>query len=172
MFDLRYIDSKDFPGYNDYIDMFEKSKRYWTKNEKASSYIDKAINTLKPDKLPVLIIKDYNTKGIEKPYSDNDFSPWKSITVLDGASKARFLKSVLGYKIGDSKLLHNAIGEAINGKLPNFVERTKFGLKYTFNAKIKGKDGTYKFANVVVVIQNDNGKTTWRIITLYPDKKD
>lgn len=86
MFDLKYIDSKTFPGYNDYIDMLEKSKRYWTKNEKASSYIVKAINTLKTEKLPVLIIKDYNTKGIEEPYSDNDFSPWKSITVLDGGS--------------------------------------------------------------------------------------
>ncbi len=90
----------------------------------------------------------------------------------DGGSKANFLKNVLGYKIGDGKLLHNAIGEAINGKLPNIVERTNFGIKYTFNTKIKGKDGTYKSANVVVVVQNDDGKTIWRIITLYPDKKD
>lgn len=90
----------------------------------------------------------------------------------DGGSKAKFLKDVLGYKTGNGKLLHNAIGEAINGKLPNVVERTKFGLKYTFNTKIKGKDGAYKSANVVVVVQNDNGKTTWRTITLYPDKKD
>ncbi len=90
----------------------------------------------------------------------------------DGRSKAKFLKNVLGYKIGDGKLLHKAIGEAINDKLPNIVERTTFGLKYTFNTKIKGKDETYKSANVVVVVQNDDGKTIWRIITLYPDKKD
>ncbi len=91
---------------------------------------------------------------------------------LDGGSKAKFLKDVLGYKMGDGKLLHNAIGEAINGKLPNVVERTQFGLKYTFNTRIKGKDGVYKSANVVVVVQKDNGKTTWRTITLWPDKKD
>ena len=90
----------------------------------------------------------------------------------DGGSKAKFLKDVLGYKIGDGKLLHNAISEAINDKLPNVVERTKFGLKYTFNTKIKSKDGNYKSANIVVVVQKDNGKTIWRIITLYPDKKD
>ena len=90
----------------------------------------------------------------------------------DGGSKAKFLKEVLGYKIGDGKILHEAIGEAINGKMPNVVEQTKFGLKYTFNTKIKGKDGTHKTANVVVVVQNDNGKITWRTITLYPDKKD
>ena len=33
-------------------------------------------------------------------------------------------------------------------------------------------NGTHKTANVVVVVQNDNGKITWRTITLYPDKKD
>lgn len=90
----------------------------------------------------------------------------------DGGSKAKFLKDVLGYKMGDGKLLHDAIGEAINGKLPNVIERTQFGLKYTFNTRIKGKDGVYKSANVIVVVQKDNGKTTWRTITLRPDKKD
>ena len=41
-----------------------------------------------------------------------------------------------------------------------------------FRQKIRGKDGSYKSANVVVVVQNDNGKVTWRTITLYPEKKD
>jgi len=41
-----------------------------------------------------------------------------------------------------------------------------------FRQKIRGKDGSYKSANVVVVVQNDNGKVTWRTITLYPGKKD
>lgn len=78
----------------------------------------------------------------------------------------------MGYNKGDGHALHDAIGDAIDGKLPNSVEQTKFGQKYTFNTKIKGKDGSYKSANVVVVVQNDNGKVTWRTITLYPGKKD
>lgn len=82
------------------------------------------------------------------------------------------LRKQLGYNKGDGQALHNAIGEAIDGKLPNSVEQTKFGQKYTFNTKIRGKDGSYKSANVVVVVQNDNGKVTWRTITLYPGKKD
>lgn len=122
------------------------------------------------------------TSGEPKPFDSSKLDYEESKLKYEGylfkiehlycGSKAKFLKDVLGYKTGDGKLLHNAIGEAINGKLPNVVERTKFGLKYTFNTKIKGNDGTYKSANVVVVVQNNNGKTTWRIITLYPDTKD
>ena len=121
------------------------------------------------------------TSNEPKPFDSSKFSYEESklkyddyilkLDHPDGGSKAKFLKDVLGYKKGDSKELHKSIGEAINGKIPNVVEQTKFGLKYTFNTKIKGKDGNYKSANVVVVVQNDNGKTTWRTITLYPNKK-
>ena len=86
IFDLKYIDSSQFPGYSDYLHMLELAKVYWSSNEKASYEIDKAIKTLKGKSIPVLVIKDFNTKGIEEPYSNNDFSPWKSITVLDGGS--------------------------------------------------------------------------------------
>ena len=77
----------------------------------------------------------------------------------------------MGYKQGDGEKLHNAIADAINGKLPNVVTKTNFGVKYTFNIKIRGNDGNYNSANVVVVVQNDKGKVTWRTITLYPGKK-
>ena len=40
-----------------------------------------------------------------------------------------------------------------------------------FNTKLKGNDGKYHSANVTIVVQNDNEKTTWRIITLTPGKK-
>ena len=90
----------------------------------------------------------------------------------DGGSKAKFFNQVLGYKKGDGKALHNAVSEAINGKLPNVVKKTDFGTKYNFNVKIKGKDGNYHSANVTVVVQNDHGKTTWRLITIIPGKKD
>ena len=89
-----------------------------------------------------------------------------------GGSKAKFIKNVLGYERGDGEKLHQAIGEAIDGKLPNKVSKTEYGTKYNFNAKIKGKDGKYHSANMTVVVQNDNGKTTWRLITLMPDDKD
>lgn len=89
-----------------------------------------------------------------------------------GGSKAKFLKDTLGYGKGDGKALHQAIGEAIDGKIPNSVEKTKYGTKFKFKTTIKGKDGAYHQANVAVVVQNDNGKDTWRLITITPGKKD
>ncbi|MBR2508058.1 MAG: hypothetical protein IKB70_14520 [Bacilli bacterium] len=90
----------------------------------------------------------------------------------DGGSKAKFLSETLGYNKGDGVKLHNAISEAINGKTPDTVTKTIYGTKCTFSTKIKGNDGKYHHANVIVVIQQDNGKTTWRLITIMPGKKD
>lgn len=89
-----------------------------------------------------------------------------------GESKAKFLSETLGYNKGDGAKLHAAVTEAINGKTPDKVIKTQYGTKATFNTKIKGNDGRYHSANVTVVIQKDNGKTTWRIITITPGKKD
>ena len=121
-------------------------------------------------------------KNEQKPFNSSLFSYAESREKYDGylldlnhvrgGSKAKFLKNVLGYKTGDGELLHKAISEAIDGKLPNKVVKTEYGTKYNFNAKIKGKDGTYHSANMTVVVQNDHGKTTWRLITLTPDDKD
>lgn len=116
-----------------------------------------------------------------KPFDSTLFSYQESIPKYDGyllnldhsigGSKAKFLKEALGYKTGDGFKLHMAIGQAINGKIPSKVETTPFGTKYNFNAKLKGNDGKYHSANVTIVVQNDNEKTTWRIITLTPGKK-
>lgn len=94
------------------------------------------------------------------------------INHIDGGSKAKFLKDVLGYEIGDGARLHKAIGQAIDGKIPDKVKITEFGTKYNFNVKLFGKDGNEYSANVTIVVQNDNGKTMWRLITLTPGKKD
>lgn len=78
---------------------------------------------------------------------------------------------VLGYKSGDGEKLHKAILDEIKNKQPDNVENTNYGVKYTFNTSIKGLNGKYEQANVIVVVQNDSGKVTWRIVTLYPGKK-
>ena len=90
---------------------------------------------------------------------------------IDGGSKATFLKNVLGYEKGDGQKLHSAIRQAIDGKIPNKIKYTVFGTKYNFDVKLKGKDDHFHSANVTIVVQNDNGKTTWRLITLTPGKK-
>ena len=123
-----------------------------------------------------------NSPGSAKGFNANLFSYKESESKYDGylldeshpvgGSKAKFLKETLGYGKGDGKALHSAISEAIDGKVPNSVEKTKYGTKYKFGTKIKGKDGAYREANVIVVVQNNRGKKTWRLITVTPGKKD
>ena len=36
---------------------------------------------------------------------------------------------------------------------------------------IQDNNGKFEYANVTVVLQQDNSKTNWRIITITPDKK-
>lgn len=88
-----------------------------------------------------------------------------------GYSKAKFLKEVLGYSQNDSKLFHKNVVDSLIGKTPTKSETTPFGTKHTFNTKLMGKDGKSASANVVVVIQKDNGRITHKIVTVYPDKK-
>lgn len=95
-----------------------------------------------------------------------------NINHSEGGSKAKYLHDVLGYSKEDSSLLHSNIVESLVGKKPYSIETTTFGEKLKFRTELKGKDGKYYSANVVVVIQKDNGRTHYRIITLYPGKKE
>ena len=123
------------------------------------------------------IISKYNV-----PFDSSKFSYEESLTKYDsylfnlnnadGAPKAKFLKETLNYQVGDSEKLHNAIKEAIDNKIPTKITQTAYGIKLNFKIKLKGNSGVYQYANVVITIQNDNGKENWRLITLIPDKKD
>ena len=89
-----------------------------------------------------------------------------------GGSKAKFMKEVLGYSKEDSKLFHNNVVSAIKDKVPSKTETTKYGTKHTYHTNLIGKNGSEVSANVVVIIQKDNGRTTYKIVTVYPDKKE
>lgn len=89
-----------------------------------------------------------------------------------GGSKAKFMKEVLGYDKKDSKLFHKNVVSSIIGKSPSDTKKTKYGLKHTYKVKLIGKGGKSIKANVVVVIQKDNNRTTYKIVTVHPDKKE
>ena len=86
-----------------------------------------------------------------------------------GGSKAKFMKDILGYSQSDSKLFHKNVVSSIIGKTPTKTETSKFGIKHTYKTKLISKNGNSVTANVVVVIQKDNGRTTYKIVTVYPD---
>ena len=140
---------------------------------------DIKLNDIKQETVNVKIdeltnnIKHFDSSKFDYDTSESKYDGYLfKLDHSDGGPKAKFLKEVLGYETGDGKLLHQEIGNAINNKYPDNIESTDFGVKYTFYTKIKGKNGIYEYANVIVVVQNDNDKTTWRLITLYPGKKD
>ena len=88
-----------------------------------------------------------------------------------GGSKAKFLKEALGYSAKDGKLLHANVKKAINGKIPNVTEITPYGIKKKFETKLKGKNGKWYDANVTIVVQKDNKRKTFKVVTITPRKK-
>ena len=52
------------------------------------------------------------------------------------------------------------------------TEQTQFGTKHTYRTQLMGKSGQSVSANVVIVIQKNNGRITYKIVTVYPDKKE
>lgn len=88
-----------------------------------------------------------------------------------GGAKAKFMSEVLGYTQADSKLFHKNVVNSLIGKAPMKTEHTPFGIKHTYHTNLIGKKGNSVSANVVVVIQKDNECVTYKIVTVYPDKK-
>ena len=122
-----------------------------------------------------------NTKGSSPPVSkagDVRYSQKKTEGYLlnsshpQGGPKAKFMKDVLGYGKNDSKIFHKNVVESIKGITPTKTSTTPYGTKHTYNTELIGKNGGKVKANVVVVNQKDNGRVTYKIVTVYPGKKD
>ena len=117
-------------------------------------------------KAPVSALKDvrYSKKKTEG-YLLNPAHP-------TGSSKAKFMREVLGYKQSDAKKFHKNVISSIIGKQPSKTEETSYGTKLTFQTKLKGINGKQVSANIVVVIQKDKGRKTFKIVTVYPGEKE
>ena len=89
-----------------------------------------------------------------------------------GGSKARFMRDVLGYTTSDSKMFHNNVVNSIINREPTKTVQTQYGLKHTYHTTLIGREGKSVSANVVVVVQKDNKRVTYKIVTVYPDKKE
>ncbi len=120
------------------------------------------------------------TKGSNPPVSKNSdvrYSQKKTTGYLlntehpKGGSKAKFMKDVLGYTKSDSRAFHKNVVDSITNKTPSKTINTPYGVRHTYNTELVGKNGRRVKANVVVVIQRDNRRITYKIITVYPDKK-
>lgn len=81
------------------------------------------------------------------------------------------MRDVLGYTTSDSKIFHNNVNSIINRE-PTKTVQAQYGLKHTYHTTLIGKDGKSVSANVVAVVQKDNKRVTYKIVTVYPDKKE
>ena len=89
-----------------------------------------------------------------------------------GGSKAKFMRDVLGYTSSDAKLFHENVVNSIIGRTPTKTLQTQYGLKHTYHTTLTSKEGKNVHANVVVVVQKDKSRVTYKIITVYPDNKE
>ena len=69
-------------------------------------------------------------------------------------------------------IVYDNLAEAIDKKIPSKVTRTQYGIVCEFREKIKGVNGKYEYANIIASIQKDDGKEKYRILTVYPGKKE
>ncbi|MDY4677083.1 MAG: hypothetical protein SO373_08060 [Candidatus Borkfalkiaceae bacterium] len=89
----------------------------------------------------------------------------------EGSAKAKFMRDVLGYTENDAKIFHNNIVKSIINRVPNKTILTTYGVKHIYNTVLVGKNGNKISANIVVVVQKDNKRVTYKIVTVYPNKK-
>lgn len=89
-----------------------------------------------------------------------------------GGSKAKFFIETLGYSKNDGRKLFANIKKAVNNQIPTSTEKTKFGYKQNFDVKLEGMNGKVHYANVTIIVQKDNNRTTYKVVSVVPRKKD
>ena len=52
--------------------------------------------------------------------------------------------------------------------MPTKTETSKYGVKHTYKKNLISKNGNSVTATVIVVVQKDNDRTTYKIVTVYP----
>ena len=80
-FKKSYVSTFAFPGMNALQNILLKCRSFWPKegNEKTHDFIDRAIRDIRQEKICVLRISDFNTKGLEGVYEKEKMTPWVSL---------------------------------------------------------------------------------------------
>ncbi|WP_022778287.1 hypothetical protein [Butyrivibrio sp. AE3009] len=81
VFKKHLVDAEDFPGMDGLRDVLYKCREFWPEkgNEKAHTFIDKALSDYNSGKISVLRISDYNTTGLEGAYDEDSISSWRGL---------------------------------------------------------------------------------------------
>lgn len=101
-FELRYVSADKYDVFTEYQECIEGCRQYWGNemDAKLSRFLADAESTLKENKIPILVVGDYNTKGLNGSHSDQLSSPWEALTGSDGMSVKTDDNSAGSYGIG------------------------------------------------------------------------
>jgi hypothetical protein len=85
-FELQQFKQTMFPGYDDFLTIWNKSKEHWPEdNDKCQKFIDQGISCLKSEMIDVLKISDHNTKGLNG-YDNDRKGSWFGLVKSVGSS--------------------------------------------------------------------------------------
>lgn len=104
-FELVFLDREAFSIFQDYTDIVEESIKYWEnhplKTPEIMEFLDDVRNESKKSKIPVLVISDFNTTGLNGVNaSSNERSYWNLLVNTEGISIKQDDNSAGSYGIG------------------------------------------------------------------------
>lgn len=120
-FKKEFISTSSFPGMTGLQNILLKCRSFWPEegNEKTHTFINTALRDLRDGKICVLRVSDFNTKGLEGPYSSHGITPWVSLVKGTAFSVKTSGKTAAGsYGIGKA-------APFINSKYQTVFYRTK-----------------------------------------------
>ncbi len=120
-FKKEFVSTSSFPGMTGLQSILLKCKSFWSEdgNDRTRAFINTALRDLREEKICVLRVSDYNTKGLEGPYSSHGITPWVSLVKGTAFSVKASGKTAAGsYGIGKA-------APFINSKYQTVFYRTK-----------------------------------------------
>lgn len=120
-FKKEFVSTSSFPGMTGLQSILLKCKSFWSEdgNDRTQAFINTALRDLREEKICVLRVSDYNTKGLEGPYSSHGITPWVSLVKGTAFSVKASGKTAAGsYGIGKA-------APFINSKYQTVFYRTK-----------------------------------------------
>jgi hypothetical protein len=120
-FKKEFVSTSSFPGMTGLQSILLKCKSFWSEdgNDRTRAFINTALRDLREEKICVLRVSDYNTKGLEGPYSSHGITPWVSLVKGTAFSVKASVKTAAGsYGIGKA-------APFINSKYQTVFYRTK-----------------------------------------------
>lgn len=105
-FKLSLLDTKSHKIFSDFKNIISGAKNYWKSSsydtKEIMNFLDTADRYLKLDKIPVLTMSDFNTKGLNSPASDTPDNPsrFNALVNAEGISLKKDKDSSGSYGIG------------------------------------------------------------------------